>query len=102
MTQNTDEPSSLLLLVQETEALLEDIFLSGFHSIRSSTIDQLDHLAIRYESYGMEEGQRITAGLKQHLLKCKESFSGSKEETMKALGRMEFYLEHLKSQVCGS
>lgn len=100
MMQNTEEPAGLLLLVQETELLLEDIFLSGFHSIRTSTIDQLDQLSKQFEVYGMEEGRRTTAVLKQQLLMCKESFYGNKEETMKAFGRTEFYLEHLKSQVC--
>lgn len=95
----TDNQNHLLSLVDDTESVLEDIFLSGFSSIRQSTLDKLDELLRGYQTYGMKEGAALLEELIQQLKLRKESFASDIPRAMTAFSRMEFYLEHLRSRV---
>lgn len=89
----------LLSLANETESALEDIFLSGFSSIRPSTLDRLEELLRGYQTYGMQEGVSLLEDLIHQLKLRKESFESDVPKAMTAFSRVEFYLEHLQSRI---
>lgn len=91
--------NNLTLLAAETEAVLEDIFLSGFHSVRKSTIEKLDGLLKFYQSYNMKKGVSLILELKKQLVMKQESFCGDIDKIMAAYSKTEFYLEYLKSRL---
>lgn len=91
-----DESNIMITLADEIESLLEDIFLSGFHGIRQSTIEKLTDLYQTHKSYGMEEGCLLLTKLREQLIKFKDSFHVDIQDTMKAYSQVEFYLEHIR------
>lgn len=95
----TDNQNHLLFLADDTESALEDIFLSGFSSIRPSTLDKLEELLRGYQTYGMKEGVSLLEELIRQLKLRKKSFTSDVSSAMTAFARMEFYLEHLRSRV---
>lgn len=86
-------------LALETEAVLEDIFLSGFCSLRQGTLDKLEELADLYQTYGMKEGHELLFHLKELLYQEKESFVSDLKAVTETYCRLEFYLEHFKSRI---
>lgn len=93
------QENQLAGLASETESVLEDIFLSGFCSLRPGTIEKLLELSDLYESYGMKEGSELLFHLKNLLYQEKESFSTDLTAVMDSYCRLEFYLEHFKSRL---
>lgn len=98
----TDRSVIFSNLAGETEAFLEDIFISGFHSLRQSIMDQADELLLVYKSYGMKEGFELLSRLKDRLAEHKDSFSSDTSETMHAYAQMEFYVENMKGMLRNS
>jgi len=84
----------ILYLVQDTESLLSDIFLSGFHSVTNSSLEQLEQITKEFERYGMKNGMELLDKLKNELLKYKNSFNSSKADTTKIFCLLEFYLKN--------
>lgn len=97
-----NESSVLTSLSNEIESLLEDIFLSGFHSIQNGTMEKLNALFQTLTLYGMEEGCSLLTHLKEQLSKYKDSFQADLSEAMDAYCQVEFYLEHIKSYTMDS
>lgn len=95
---SSQEESVFLEIAAETETLLEEIFLSGFHSARKSTVSKIDEVKKMYEAYGMREGAALLQTLRDQMIRRQESFSTGASQVMQAYGRMEFYLEYLKSR----
>lgn len=85
-------------LVDDTEELLMDIFLSGFHSIKKSVFVKLDQIIEQYDAYGMAAGAGLLKEMENQLILCTESFEGSAQTCMDAYGRVEFYLVHLENK----
>lgn len=94
-----NDNNTFTLLAEETESLLEDIFVSGFHGIRQSIIDKLSELLQIYKNYGMNEGYNLLHELMMHLIKQKDSFSFDISDTMKAYTQVEFYIENMKGYI---
>lgn len=87
----------LIYLAQETEALLEDIFLSGFHGLRKSTVQKTEALQQKYQELGMSAGAALCTQLYAQLTRYMDSFEENTAQLMQLCGQLEFYAEHLKS-----
>lgn len=86
--------NDILYLIQDTETLLNDIFLSGFYSVTNSSLEQLKQLIKNFEQYEMKTGLKLLSEFENELLKYKNSFSGDKQKIAKTFCCLEFYLKN--------
>lgn len=93
------EDSKLLFLVDDTENFMEDIMLSGFHSVHNQTLERLQELQYVFESLGMEAGHKLLKLLFEGLSERKNSFHTDVENLTKTFCRLEFYLKVAKDKL---
>lgn len=89
----------LLSLLEETQYLLEDIFLSGFHSIQPSSLEKLTMLKSTYEAYDMSSGAVLIDTLLSELGKRRSSFQYCIDDITEIYCKLEFYLCNAKSYI---
>ncbi len=93
------EDQGLYQLLEEGESLLYDIFLSGFHSVSSSTVEKCQRIEREFARYGMETGAKCFWILGQELLQRKNSFSYDIANLAHAYCCTEFYLKTAAEQI---
>lgn len=81
-------------LISETEALLNDILLSGFQGVYQTSIEQLDVLKKAYEAHGMVRAATLLEALKVQLLKRRNSLSYELSEVLTAYSQVAFYIAY--------
>lgn len=86
-------------LLDETENVMCDIQLSGYHSVRETSMERLKKLADTYEEYGMETGAAIVAGLWDALNMRLNSFDYDKIKITDKLSTLEFYMSNARSRL---
>lgn len=89
----------MLLLVEDTENFMEDVMLSGFHSVHNQTLERLQELQTIFESLGMESGHEVLKLLFEGLSERKNSFHIDVENLTKTFCRLEFYLKVAKDRL---
>lgn len=94
-----EEDTSLLPLLEETENLMNDILLSGFHSVQASTLDKWREIGEIYDKLGMEEGKKIISTLEKELHKRRNSFEYDISKITKLFCTLEFYLKNAKNRL---
>lgn len=93
------EENQLLSLLEETDYLLEDILLSGFHSIQTSSLEKLQKLKNNFDSYGMEKGKELLNKLFVELNKRRNSFEYEMDTITETFCSIEFYVRTAKNRL---
>lgn len=93
------EENQLLFLLEETDYLLEDILLSGFHSIQTSSLEKLERLKNNFDSYGMEKGKELLNKLFIELNKRRNSFEYEMDTITETFCSIEFYVRTAKNRL---
>lgn len=93
------EENQLLFLLEETDYLLEDILLSGFHSIQTSSLEKLERLKNNFDSYGMEKGKELLNKLFIELNKRRNSFEYEMNIITEIFCSIEFYVRTAKNRL---
>lgn len=88
-----EEENQLLLLMEDTENLMEDIMLSGFNSVHVETLTRLQELKHVFEGLGMTIGYQLLDLLFKTLSERKNSFHGDIESLTNTFCKLEFYLK---------
>ena len=91
-----NEISSLL---DETENVMCDILLSGYHSVRESSMERLREIADTYQEYGMETGAAIVTELWDALNLRINSFDYDKTKITDKISALEFYMRNARSRL---
>lgn len=93
------DTSNLIQVINDTEYLLNDILLSGFHSVQISTMERLKLLEDIYDKYGMETGRKLVKELYNQLNKRKNSFEYDINEIAEIYCKLEFYIKNAGSRI---
>lgn len=94
-----EDSNKILSLIEDTEYLLEDILLSGFHSIQASSLEKLQLLKNAYSKYDMDLGKELIQKLYDGLTLRKNSFDYNINNITDAYCSIEFYTKNAKSKL---
>lgn len=94
-----ENENSLISLLSETENLMNDIILSGFHSIQNSSLERLNSLKDIYNQYGMVKGNKIIDNLINELNKRRNSFEYNINKISDDFCLLEFYVKNAKDRI---
>ena len=92
-----ESENTLEIIGDEIENILNDIFLSGFHSVPDSIIDRIEQKRKNCKNLGMKKAAELLSGLKDELNKRKNSFDYNSEFVAVFFTKMEFYIENFKN-----
>ena len=92
-----DSQNTLEIIVDEIENILNDIFLSGFHSVPDSLIKRIEQQFKVCKDIGMSKAAQLLAGLRDELNKRKNSFEYNSETVADFFTKIEFYIENFRN-----
>lgn len=93
------EGNQIVSLLDEINYLLQDILLSGFHSIQLPSLEKLAELRNGFDFYGMEKGKELLNKLFVELNKRRNSFEYGVNELTEIFCSIEFYVRTAKSEL---
>lgn len=94
-----EDENILMSLFADTENIINDILLSGYHSLQSTTLDRLRELEQIYNQMGLEEGTKLLSLLIDGLNQRKNSFEFDLNQITKLFCTLEFYLRNAREQL---
>lgn len=83
-------------VINDTENVMNDIFLSGFYSVQPAVLEKLQHLGRICEKAGMEKGASLLLELRDELNKGSSSFDYSSTRAASLFCTLEFYIQNAK------
>ncbi len=88
--------NNILLVISDTQNIMNDIFLSGFHSIQISTLERLKGIETAYYKLDMKTGGKLISHLYDELNKRVNSFKYDINNITEIFCRLDFYIENIK------
>ncbi|WP_176892025.1 hypothetical protein LIY46_03200 [Fusobacterium varium] len=86
-------------IINDTENIMNDIFLSGFHTVQPATLEKLEQIENLCRKTGMSRGAELVSDLKNELNKRRNSFEYDIEAATDIFCRLEFYIQNAKDMI---
>lgn len=94
-----EEDNAVLSLIEDAENVMQDIFLSGFHSVGVASVEKIEKLQEEFASYGMTTAKEYLHQLKEQLHLRRNSFSYDVNQLTKTFCILEFYFTTAKQRL---
>lgn len=94
-----DYENNILSVVSETENIMNDMLLSGFHSVQMSTLERIKSLESAYSKLNMQTGAELILQLYNELNKRRNSFEYNINNITKIFCKLEFYIRNASEKI---
>lgn len=86
-------------IINDTENIMNDIFLSGFHTVQPATFEKLEQIEELCRKTGMSRAEELVRDLRDELNKRRNSFEYNVEAATDIFCKLEFYIQNAKDMV---
>lgn len=86
-------------IINDTENIMNDIFLSGFHTVQPATFEKLEQIEELCRKTGMSRAEELARNLRDELNKRRNSFEYNVEAATDIFCKLEFYIQNAKDMV---
>ena len=83
-------------IINDTENIMNDIFLSGFHTVQPATFEKLEQIENLCRKTGMDRAGELISDLKNELNKRRNSFEYDVKIATDIFCKLEFYIQNAK------
>ncbi|WP_304160279.1 hypothetical protein [Fusobacterium ulcerans] len=86
-------------IINDTENIMNDIFLSGFHTVQPATLEKLEQIENLCRKTGMSKAGELIGNLKNELNKRRNSFEYNIKTAADIFCKLEFYIQNAKDMI---
>ncbi|WP_462428270.1 hypothetical protein [Fusobacterium varium] len=86
-------------IISDTENIMNDIFLIGFHTVQPATFEKLEQIEELCRKTGMNRAEQLIKNLRDELNKRRNSFEYNIESATDIFCKLEFYIQNAKDMV---
>ena len=86
-------------IINDTENIMNDIFLSGFHTVQPATFEKLEQIENLCRKTGMDRAGELISDLKNELNKRRNSFEYDVKIAADIFCKLEFYIQNAKDMI---
>lgn len=86
-------------IINDTENIMNDIFLSGFHTVQPATFEKLEQIENLCRKTGMGRAGELISDLKNELNKRRNSFEYDVKIAADIFCKLEFYIQNAKDMI---
>ena len=86
-------------IINDTENIMNDIFLSGFHTVQPATFEKLEQIENLCRKTGMDRAGELISDLKNELNKRRNSSEYDVKIATDIFCKLEFYIQNAKDMI---